>query len=227
MASAAVRTTDRDSTSRAADPSDDSLAALFANEGPAPAFPPQDMLRFDAEGRPRLPFIERDACEGEECTTRFRVVACRPTVLRAALSEAAPVAAAVAAHDTMRVWRFDHITRTAGIVVIARDTVLEEQTGWDSPVASVDTLRLSRGDTLFLFPDRGGTSRWTYHSKAVHTLRFWTDQDVRAKPEYEEWWYVQTRRGATGWWRGDSGHHEIQPIDDIIGEYTHCEQPNA
>lgn len=169
-----------------------------------------------------LPFVDRAYCAFEECVGRFRVVACRPTSLLGTTADSGRAVTSVAAGDTLRVWQIDLVVRTTDVVRLSRDTVLHRVWRWNGDGIGKDSLRLARGDTLFVFPPLGGEARWTYQGVDYRTMEFWPSTKKASNPAADDWWYVQPVRGATGWWHAGEGRRELHPIDDIISEFTDC-----
>lgn len=189
--------------------------------------PPQDSLRFDAASHPILPWIVRNACEGEDCTTQFEGVACSATTLHAEPVETSPVVAAVNEGEMVQVVRRDlHVSR-AGIVVTNRDLVLDhDYSDEDDIVPRTDTLRFARGDTVYTLHYLAlGRWVWAYRGRVYDSNEFWgaaTEHDMgansrdssvaiaRSQPRREDWWLVATRAGIIGWWSNRTPHWELQ-----------------
>ena len=131
----------------------------------------------------------------------------------------------------MQVARRDLRVRQVGVVVIKDDHVLDSESvevaEGDIMSPRSDTVRLVRGDTVFVIKYLA-LGRWTWaHRGRLHDSdEFWaaapvpglggagTDSSVavaRSTPETEDWWYVQPRKGAPGWWRGDD-RSELQSV---------------
>jgi hypothetical protein len=187
---------------------------------PAPEVPvaPQDSLRFDATGHPISPWIVRNTCEGEDCGTQFDAEACAATELHAEPEETSPVVARIAEGERVEVVRNDLHVNRAGIVVMKRDHVLDEDTSDENDVyPRKDTLRFTRGDTIFVLHYLA-LGRWVfaYRGRTYDTNEFWGtsthdmganegDSSVaiaRSRPEREDWLLVATRAGVIGWWSG-------------------------
>ena len=200
-------------------PSTDSAFAV-----PEVPVPPQDSLRFDSAGHPILPWIVRNTCEGEDCGTQFEAEGCSATALHAEPEETSPVVASIAEGERVQVVRSDLHVNRAGIVVMKRDHVLDKDTGAeDDVVPRKDTLRFTRGDTMFVLHYLA-LGRWVvaHHGRTYDTDEFWgtTTHDMganegdssvaiaRSRPEREVWLLVATRPGVIGWWRGE--HWELQ-----------------
>ena len=186
--------------------------------------PPQDSLRFDSAGRPILPWIVRSMCEGEDCGTHFEAEACSATALHAEPDETSPVVARIAEGERVQVMRSDLHVNRAGIVVIKRDHVLDEDMSAEDDVfPRKDTLHFARGDTMYVLHYLA-LGRWVfaYHGRTYDTNEFWgtatpdmganeADSSIaiaRSRPEREDWLLVATRANAIGWWSGT--HWELQ-----------------
>lgn len=200
------------------------VAADSAFAAPEVPEPPQDSLRFDAAGRPILPWIVRSMCEGEDCGTRFEAEACAPTALHAEPDDTSPAVARIAEGERVQVVRSDLHVNRAGIVVMKRDHVLDEDTGEEDGVfPRQDTLRFTRGDTMYVLHYLA-LGRWifAYHGRTYDSNEFWgtTTQDMgandgdstvaiaRSRPDREDWLLVATRAGVIGWW--SRKHWELQ-----------------
>ena len=186
--------------------------------------PPQDSLRFDSAGHPILPWVVRSMCEGEDCGTHFEAEACSGTTLHAEPDDTSPVVARIAEGERVQVVRSDLHVNRAGIVVMKRDHVLDEDTGEEDGVfPRQDTLRFTRGDTMYVLHYLA-LGRWifAYHGRTYDSNEFWgtTTQDMgandgdstvaiaRSRPEREDWLLVATRAGVIGWW--SRRHWELQ-----------------
>ena len=188
---------------------------------PAPlTLPAQQPLQFEASGRPRLPYVVRNTCMIMECRTRFHVVACKPAGLRSAAADTASILTVVPASDTVRVWQVDLHVTAPGVVVMSKDHVLDTNSGGgeNPPSAREDTVRVRRGDTIFVLHDIASEERvWTHRAKLHRSEPFWPDHGTASNepprnasapnpdPVVEEWWWVQPRRGAAGWWHAIDG----------------------
>ena len=186
--------------------------------------PPQDSLRFDSTGTPILPWIVRDACEGEDCGSQFEAEACSATALHAEPEETSPIVASIAEGERVQVVRSDLHVNRAGIVVMKHDHVLDEDTGAeDDVIPRKDTLHFTRGDTMFVLHYLA-LGRWVvaYHGRTYDTNEFWgtTTHDMganagdssvaiaRSRPERGVWLLVATRANVIGWWSRE--HWELQ-----------------
>lgn len=220
------------------------VASQAASLDSAPAIPdvpvpPQDSLRFDAAGHPILPYVVRDACEGEDCTSHFEGVACGATTLHAESAETSPVVATVAEGEKVQVVRSDLHVGRAGIVVIKRDHVLDHDYSDENElVARTDTLHFVRGDTVYVLHYLAlGRWVWAYRGRMYDSNEFWgvathdmggnsTDSSVaiaRSQPQREDWWLVATRTGVLGWWN-DTAHWELHGTFDMQHWDDDCAQ---
>jgi hypothetical protein len=203
-------------------------------------------VKFDAAEHPVLPVVLRDYCEGEDCGTHFDAVACIPTGLRDAPSDGAPITIPLAAGDSARVVRRDLRVLSPGVVVVMQDFVLDQEevevAGGVAKAPRTDTVRIARGDTLYLISYLAmGRWRWALHTRLHDSDEFWaaapegglggagddsTHAAARSMPETEDWWLVETRSAKAGWWQGD-GHSELQPISDMQHWSDDCDQVRA
>jgi hypothetical protein len=210
---------------------------------PAATQPDSTPPRFDAAGHPILPIVMRDYCQGEDCGTRYVALACLPTGLLGAPRDLAPVVTPLAAGDTVEVLRRDLRVPAVGVVVVRKSVVLDtemtEAAGGDVPMPRSDTIRLARGDTLYVLSYLAlGRWRWAYHGQLHDSDQFWasatefglgapsTDSSVAVAltaVKSEDWWYVRPRHGAVGWWHGDD-RVELQSTFDMQKEGDDCAQ---
>jgi hypothetical protein len=201
-----------------------------------------DSLRLDAAGRPMVPVVLRHDCEGEDCEWAFAAAVCRPTMLRAAPTESAPIVARLAEGDTIDVERDLHI-RKIGVIVLKQTFTLDRDIGdVEEPIPQPrsDTVRLSQGDTIYLIRYLSlGAWRWAYRGRQHDSYEFWsappdgepsaahTDSSraaARSEPVREDWWHVRPRRGAPGWWLGN-GHDELLSTSDRVRRHDDCPKP--
>ncbi|NUO64828.1 MAG: hypothetical protein HOQ11_02415 [Gemmatimonadaceae bacterium] len=115
-------------------------------------WPADTGVRVGPDGRPRFLIVFAASCDGEDCQTSFKGLACAPVELRASVDSAAPVVARVALGDSIHVTRIDlHVVRP-GIVVVKRPIIrpYEASVDDDHPMPRADTLRIATGDTVLL-----------------------------------------------------------------------------
>jgi hypothetical protein len=209
---------------------------------PALPAPDSEPMRFDVKGRPILPIVLPDYCQGESCESSYYAVACLPTGLRATPTDSARIVTPVVQGDTLRVRR-DLYVRAPGIVVVKKDFVLDrdedEGTEGQMTIPRQDTVRFVRGDTVLLLAYvELGKWVWAYHGELYTSAEFWADAPgrrfggvrrdsthavTRSRPKAEDWWLAQPRKGAAAWWRGD-GHLELQSISGMQRESDDCAQ---
>lgn len=180
--------------------------------------------RTDSLGRLQFPIILGSSCEGEDCETSFKGLACDNAVLRASPSATAPVSARILRGDTLNVRRTDLHVLHPGIVVMKREHVVDSdadsETGESIP--RTDTLRLAPGDTVFLLQYGAlGSWEWWYRGRTSFGNEFWAgppdghlggaidlkDTSIavaRSQPKIQGWWLIQRRNGDVGWWATDS-----------------------
>ena len=164
---------------------------------------------------PVMPRWLEGACQGEDCGFGYRAVACRRLELRAADSLSARVAGRIEPGDTVTVETGNLRVTSAGIVVLIRDTVLATDDG--EPRA--DTLRLVRGDTLYVPEYRMlGAWTWWYRGRLTDGIEFWNGPGQRffgrgrdslpalapVEPTVETWLKLTGPRSVGWWlWNGD------------------------
>jgi len=200
-------------------------------------------VRFDAAGHPIVPIVLSGYCEGEDCGTSFDAVACLPTGLRPFPSDTSPITLPIAAGDSVHVARRDLRVLSPGVVVVTQDFVLDQEAGEDAVGTTMypraDTVRLARGDTLYLISYLAlGRWSWALRTRLHDSEEFWAaapdpglggaGEDsshavARSRPTTEDWWLVQARGGASGWWHGD-GHQELQSVSDMQHWSDDCDQ---
>jgi hypothetical protein len=109
----------------------------------------------------------------------------------------------------------------------------------DVPSPRSDTVRLARGDTVYLVSYLAlGRWRWAHRGRLHDSDQFWAsaaDQGLGApdtdssravalsSAKSEDWWYVQPSHGAPGWWRGDD-RVELQSIGGMQKWNDDCAQ---
>jgi hypothetical protein len=199
-------------------------------------------VRFDVTGHPVLPAVLRDYCEGADCGTHFAVIACLPTGLREAPSDTSAITIPLAEGDSAKVIRRDLRVLSPGIVVVKSEFVLDQEAveaaEGDVMAPRSDTVRLARGDTVYLINYLAlGRWSWAYHGRLHASDEFWaaapegglggagrdsTHAIARSTPVTEDWWLAQTPR-ASGWWHGD-GHQELQSISGMEHWSDDCNQ---
>lgn len=180
-------------------------------------------VHVGTDGRLRFPMVFAASCEGEDCETSFKGLACAPVELRAAADTAAPVVARVARGDSVHVTRTDlHLVRP-GIVVVKKPIVRASETGMDDDRATprADTLRIAAGDTVWLLQyEQLGWWRYWWKGRTTDGGQFWGVADdeealgevthdtsravARAQPATESWWLLDDGKHPIGWWRADS-----------------------
>ena len=160
---------------------------------------------------PEMPrWLER-ACQGEDCGFGYRAVACHRLELRAADSLAARVMGRIEPGDTVTAEIGNLRVTAPGIVVLIRDTVLAS----DDSEPRTDTLRLVRGDTLYVLEYRQlGAWTWWYRGRLTEGIEFWNGPAQRyfgrgrdslaglstVEPVVETWLRITGPRGRIGWW---------------------------
>jgi hypothetical protein len=207
-------------------------------EQPGMTKPAPEVIPVDARGRPILPLIYRDACEGENCVAQFDALACAPTALRAVANDSARVVTRVKAGDTLSVNGRDLHVTAFGMVMLKRDYTLDGGDDTDQRQMRRDTLHFARGDTIYLLRYfEPGWWRFWRKGKMSEGHQFWgraptdgspieagedsTNAVARSIPETEDWWYVQPRRGMPGWWHADADI-ALQSIHEMAREGESC-----
>ena len=190
-------------------------------------------VKFDASFHPILPLLFANACQGEDCVTRFPGEVCTATKLLSAPVDSAPVIATLSVGDTVQVLRRDLRVPSVGVVVLNKDFVLDYATDMetDARMPRPDTVRFVRGDTVYVLRYGAlGEWDWAYRGVVHYSSQFWaaapgqtlgvtsTRSSVAAassNPVVEDWWYVQPRRGRAGWWHVDEA---AEPQAIVQGE---------
>ena len=160
---------------------------------------------------PEMPRWLEGACQGEDCGFGYRAVACRRLELRAADSLSARVVGRIEPGDTVTAEIGNLRVTSPGIVVLIRDTVLATDDG--EPRA--DTLRLVRGDTLYVLEYRMlGAWTWWFRGRLTEGIEFWNGPGQRyfgrgrdslpaiapVEPTVETWIRLTGPRSLAGWW---------------------------
>jgi len=202
-------------------------------------------VRVGPDGRPRLPIVFAASCEGEDCQTSFKGLACEPVELRSAADSAAPVVARIARGDSIHVTRTDlHVVRP-GIVVVKQSIVRASEPDMDDdrPRPRKDTLRIAARDTLLLLQyEQLGWWLYWWNGKARDGGQFWgvpDDEDAlgavthdtsravaRSQPVIESWWLLDDGRRPLGWWRTDS-LASLRSVYDMEHWDEHCPAPGS
>jgi hypothetical protein len=207
-------------------------------EAPGMSKPAPEAVPMDAKGRPVLPLIYRDACEGEDCVAQFDALACAPAELRVAANDAARVVTRLKAGDTLSVNGRDLHVTALGVVVLKRDYTLDGSGDVERQRVRRDTLHFARGDTLYLMRYfELGWWRFLYKGRVNEGNQFWarpvgdvslgdtaedsTNAVARSAPETADWWYVQPRKGLPGWWHAD-GEVALQSIHEMAQADESC-----
>lgn len=143
----------------------------------------------------------------------------------------------------MQVVRRDLRIPAVGVVIAKKNLVIDsyqaEVAVGDTTLPRTDTIRLVRGDTVYVLNYLAlGQWRWAHHGQLHTSDEFWAaapDQGLgapsldstlavaRTSPESDDWWLVQPRQGAPGWWHGDS-HPELQSIFGMQHRGDDCDQ---
>ena len=191
---------------------------------PVDTFVADTGVRTDPKGHLVFPIVLANACEGEDCETKFTALACGDAVLRSAPSKTAPIVARIARGDTVEVRRTDLHVMRPGIVILKRAYVLDADASDDpdqSRIPRADTLRFAAGDTLYLlrYLELGSWLWW--HGRQSSGSEFWSGPPgegyggathkresslavARSQPKIDAWWSIERQGGVTGWWLRDS-----------------------
>ncbi|NUQ20184.1 MAG: hypothetical protein HOQ09_04405 [Gemmatimonadaceae bacterium] len=200
-----------------------STATLPLSHDSVVTWPADTGVHVGPDGRLRFPIVFAASCEGEDCETSFKGLACAAVDLRAAADTAAPVVARVARGDSVHVKRTDlHLVRP-GIVVAKRPIVRASETGIDDDrtMPRADTLRIAAGDTVWLLQyEQLGWWRYWWKGRTTDGGQFWgvpADEEAfgeathdtsravaRSQPATESWWLLDDGKHPIGWWRADS-----------------------
>lgn len=227
--------------SRRAQPPRPAPAVAVRPQFVAQPLPDSTTATFDAGGHPILPVVMTGYCQGEDCATHFGAVACLPAQLRATPSDSSPVVRTLAAGDSLAVSQRSLVVPQVGLVVVQKDFVLDWEIDMDSDqrFPRPDTVRFSRGDTIFVLAYGAlGSWMWAHRSKVNGGAQFWAsagDQELGAhlkdsslavaysSPKSEDWWLVRPAAGAPGWWHADN-REELQAVSGMQHWNDSCAQ---
>lgn len=138
---------------------------------------------------PPVPYIDKGACPFECCTYRqWNVV--KPTAIRAAMRENAPVSFRLRAGEKVRGMTGVVITTQPGIVRVLKNTKLQNTS-------------LNRGDELLLLTNLGeGFSKVWYKGRIFEGDPYDDTVYKTIRERISIWWVkVKNRRGQIGWSR--------------------------
>lgn len=157
---------------------------------------------------PRMPYIVKDACEGEGCITSGRWAACADIVaLREERRDAPPVFTIHAGERFTAVTSDLHV-EAPGIVVFRHPMITPPNENGDA-----DSIAFTPADTLYILNQQGeGYVTWWFRGRAAPGYQFWdydgspdfvpsaTDTAALVRPPRTVWW-VKVRRpqGQEGW----------------------------
>lgn len=174
----------------------------------------------DSGYRPKLPFIIRGSCEGEDCAYPYQIVACRTLALTSSDTTDKTEAGTVKEGDTVSVQTGNWHVLEPGIVVMTRDYAITDKFyDGESYGPREDTLRFFARDTVYLL-DRGELGDWTwwYRGKKQSEQEFWSGPAQSSslppegpaavsfsRPGGEMWFQLNARNGASGWWKWEKG----------------------
>jgi hypothetical protein len=155
---------------------------------------------------PPKPYIARNACEGEGCTTSGLWAACGTIVVREDPRPDAPQVAVIQAGERFTALRTDVHVDVAGMIGF-RDTV--SNPGNDEG-DTVDSVRFIPADTLYILNYRGeGYLVWWYRGRAARGYQFWDDSQgsvggpasvvVLREAQSTSWVHVRNSAGKEGW----------------------------
>jgi hypothetical protein len=186
-------------------------------------------VKFDADFHPVLPLTFANACQGEDCITRFPGTVCAATKLLAAAVDSAPVITTLVAGDSVEVLRRDLRVPSVGVVVLRKDFVLDYDIDMetDAKMARPDTVRFARGDTVYVLRYVAlGAWLWAYRGVVHSSSQFWAAAPgqslgvvsarssvaaASSNPVVEDWWYAKPRAGTAGWWHADEAAGQCSP----------------
>jgi hypothetical protein len=171
------------------------------------------------KSRAAFPTVFHDACQGEDCETRFLGLTCAPATLRAQPNESSPVIEQLPKGDTVDVIQTDLHVLAPGLVTMQRDFALN---WYDDPDGGrfprKDTLSFATSDTLYLLRYLAlGEWLWWRNNRLESGSQFWAASDgfgatlsdssiavALSQPEIQTWLRVIRPNGPRGWWQVDS-----------------------
>jgi hypothetical protein len=176
-----------------------------APPAPRPPRPSRDWGAVNNTPPPR-PYIVRNACEGEGCTTTGLWAACSTLAVQSQPRRDAPQIAAIRPGERFTALRTDVHVEVAGMIGF-RDTV--SNPGNDEGEA-LDSIRFIPADTLYVLNYQGeGYLQLWYRGRVVNGYQFWNDSRgfVGAPPSVvvlreqhaTSWVRVRDSAGVEGW----------------------------
>jgi hypothetical protein len=160
---------------------------------------------------PRMPWIAKDACQGEGCDTTGLWAACSTIVaVRDKRGDAPPVFTIQPGERFTAITADVHVEQPG--IVVFRDTVSNPGDEGGPPV---DSIRFIPADTLYILNYIGeGYLIWWYRGQADTGYQFWNDEHmsgsfprsvVSVQSQKSVWWVrVRNTAGTEGWILGDS-----------------------
>jgi len=154
---------------------------------------------------PAMPYIVKNACEGEGCAKAGTWAACSTLVVRSDKRSDAPLAFIIAPQEKFTAVTADVHVVVPGMVVF-RDTISNRA----DEINEVDSIRFTPADTLYILNYEGeGYLTWWFRGQAAHGYQFWNDEhaggpyskDVVAIRSAQSVWWVRVRNaaGKEGW----------------------------
>jgi len=154
---------------------------------------------------PAMPYIVKNACEGEGCAKSGTWAACSTLVVRSDKRSDAPLAFIIAPQEKFTAVTADMHVVVPGMVVF-RDTISNAA----DEVNEVDSIRFTPADTLYILNYEGeGYLTWWFRGQAAHGYQFWNDEhasgpysnDIVAIRSAQSVWWVRVRNaaGKEGW----------------------------
>jgi len=155
---------------------------------------------------PAMPYIVKNACEGEGCARTGTWAACSTVVVRSDKRSDAPLAFIIAPQEKFTAVTADVHVVVPGLIVF-RDTISNPGDEGGEPV---DSIRFIPADTLYILNYLGeGYLVWWYRGQAVTGYQFWNDEHasgpyskdvVAIRSAHSVWWVrVRNAAGKEGW----------------------------
>lgn len=155
---------------------------------------------FGQNSRPRIPFVDKGACPFECCTYRDWTVD-KPTKVRSAMSDCAPVAFSLKAGERVKGLTGVVVTTQPGEVRVLKRTKIGRYTA-------------NPGDTLYLL---------TYIGEGFHKV--WFKGQITEEETYDESIFKQVSEEKSVWWvkvRNSKGQIGWSREPDNFGNKDQC-----
>ena len=194
----------------------DQQAPASVNPAPEPPPPPPQPARAPRQHRdwgpvnnrpPAMPYIVKNACEGEGCARSGTWAACSDVVARRDTRLDAPVVFTIHGGEKFTALTMDLHVEAPGMVVFRHPM----SNASESEGNEVDSIDFTPADTLYLLNSHGeGYLVWWFRGQAAEGYQFWRDptypEDTAVlvrQPKTIHWVRARNTAGQEGWIVGD------------------------